>query len=139
MKKQTFYVIMRRTTTYHLKNKDNNLSYGYLYKDKPEYFVEPVEGYPLKRHARWKWELFVYQAPGAGWFITEARTGMTVGLHGYPTMKNAIKDVPKVIDRLERLSQNRHFLEGYEKNVEIFAVAMNTYRKMEEMKNGETT
>lgn len=119
MKKQTFYILM-------------------LNRDKSEYFVEPVEGYPC-RQGRWKWDLFVYQSPGAGWFICEARTGLSVGLYGYKTMKEAIQNLPKAIDRLERLSQNKHFMKGYEKNVEIFAVAMNTYKKMEEMSNGETT
>ena len=118
MKKQTFYILM--------KNRDKQ----------PEYFVEPVEGYPCRQG---RWEFFVYQAPGAGWIIAEARSGLSVGLYGYKTMKMAIHNLPKCVDRLERLSQNKHFLDGYEKNVEIFAVAMNTYRKMEEMSNGETT
>lgn len=117
MKKQTFYILLKD-------------------RDKSEYFVEPVEGYPCKQG---RWEFFVYQAPGTGWIITEARTGLSVGLYFYKTMKEAIHNLPKAVDRLERLSQNKHFLKGYEKNVEIFAVAMNTYRKMEEMNNGETS
>ena len=116
-KKERFFIMLRKTGN-------------------PEFFVSPVDGYRLDDP---DWPCFVCYIPYSGWEICELKTGLMVSVYYYDTRKEAVKDFPRCVALLRKHSENQHFIAGYNRNVELFEIAMNTYRKMEEMSNGETT